>query len=448
MEYIPARGEARPRMISELATVFCVRNNGPHHPIAFGAVMQGYNGVGANKENSRPQPATKSLKRPYPCDAVSFAKRPHLPSSTILPSMAAATTLVSSVSLVPCAPVGLVNIVFADVAPSLDTCCPTVLRGDISFFPPTLRPPMSIVSQPPPAEGVYVRNGGSLCPSTLFQLEAQQLRLSFSSALSQIDMAADIASYLLRAQRASVVPADYLQLQTSITPCMRAVLVDWLVDVHREFGLVTETLYSSVCLLDRFLSKNQVERRRLQLVGITAMFSACKYEEHDPPKLAEYVDICDYCYTKAEIRDMERLMLQSVDFYVGVPTALDFLRLCMLASHLNDIEVYYLARYLLELSLQDCVFLQFCPSVAACSALCLALAASNRPQVPLLHPLQELRPCMEYLRIAVRNSPMRCAKDDRDKHPYGGVLRAIYDKYSQTSVCQVARTAAATLGLP
>lgn len=38
-----------------------------------------------------------------------------------------------------------------------------------------------------------------------------------------------------------------------ITPNMRALLVDWLVQVHSRFHLLQETLYLAVAVLDRFL---------------------------------------------------------------------------------------------------------------------------------------------------------------------------------------------------
>jgi hypothetical protein len=67
--------------------------------------------------------------------------------------------------------------------------------------------------------------------------------------------------------------------QTTLTVTMRAILVDWLVEVHMKFRLVPETLYLCINILDRYLSIVDVERSKLQLVGVTALFIACKYEE-------------------------------------------------------------------------------------------------------------------------------------------------------------------------
>lgn len=48
---------------------------------------------------------------------------------------------------------------------------------------------------------------------------------------------------------------------------MRAILIDWLVDVHLKFKLMPETLYLTTNLIDRFLETKQVTRKHLQLVS-------------------------------------------------------------------------------------------------------------------------------------------------------------------------------------
>jgi cyclin B len=64
---------------------------------------------------------------------------------------------------------------------------------------------------------------------------------------------------------------------------MRTILIDWLVQVHLKFKLLSETLFMTVSLIDRFLDKERVTRDQLQLVGVAALFIASKYEEIYPP---------------------------------------------------------------------------------------------------------------------------------------------------------------------
>lgn len=80
-------------------------------------------------------------------------------------------------------------------------------------------------------------------------------------------------------------PHDYIDSQPEINESMRAILVDWLIDVHRKFELSPETLYLTINIVDRFLAIKIVSRRELQLVGISAMLMASKYEEIWPPEV-------------------------------------------------------------------------------------------------------------------------------------------------------------------
>ncbi|KAL3580195.1 hypothetical protein D5086_018030 [Populus alba] len=82
---------------------------------------------------------------------------------------------------------------------------------------------------------------------------------------------------------------DYLEFQPDINAKMRSILVDWLIDVHRKFLLMPETLYLTINIVDRFLALKLVPRRELQLVGISSMLIACKYEEIWAPETENLV---------------------------------------------------------------------------------------------------------------------------------------------------------------
>uniref|UniRef100_A0A3Q2CZ77 G2/mitotic-specific cyclin-B2 n=1 Tax=Cyprinodon variegatus TaxID=28743 RepID=A0A3Q2CZ77_CYPVA len=97
-----------------------------------------------------------------------------------------------------------------------------------------------------------------------------------------------------------------------ITPQMRAILVDWLVQVHSRFQLLQETLYLTVAILDRFLQVQPVSRRKLQLVGVTAMLVACKYEEMYSPEVGDFAYITDDAFSKPQILEMEQLVLRRI----------------------------------------------------------------------------------------------------------------------------------------
>ena len=46
-----------------------------------------------------------------------------------------------------------------------------------------------------------------------------------------------------------------MKLQPDLTEQMRSILFDWLIDLHRKFRLLPETLFLSFNITDRFLSR-------------------------------------------------------------------------------------------------------------------------------------------------------------------------------------------------
>jgi len=108
-----------------------------------------------------------------------------------------------------------------------------------------------------------------------------------------------------------------MKRQSDITESMRAILVDWLIDVHLKFKLLNETLFLTVNILDRYLSVvSNLARSKLQLVGVASMLISTKYEEIYPPTVKDYVYITDSAYTKEEILKMESHILSALDFNI------------------------------------------------------------------------------------------------------------------------------------
>lgn len=91
---------------------------------------------------------------------------------------------------------------------------------------------------------------------------------------------------------------------------MRATLIDWLLQVHVRYHMLPETLWIAVNIIDRFLSNRVVSLVKLQLVGVTAMFIAAKYEEIMAPSVEEFVYMTENGYTREEILKGERIILQ------------------------------------------------------------------------------------------------------------------------------------------
>jgi hypothetical protein len=79
---------------------------------------------------------------------------------------------------------------------------------------------------------------------------------------------------------------------------MRRILVDWLIDVHMKFKLLPETLFLTINLVDRYTEVTQIKRKNYQLIGVTCMLIASKYEEIYPPFIKDFIYITDQAYSK------------------------------------------------------------------------------------------------------------------------------------------------------
>ncbi|XP_001507609.3 G2/mitotic-specific cyclin-B1 [Ornithorhynchus anatinus] len=181
----------------------------------------------------------------------------------------------------------------------------------------------------------------------------------------------DIYSYLRQLEEEQAVRPKYLVGQ-EVTGNMRAILIDWLVQVQMKFRLLQETMYMTVAIIDRFLQDNGVPKKMLQLVGVTAMFIASKYEEMYPPEIGDFAFVTDHTYTKHQIRQMETRILRALDFGLGRPLPLHFLRRASKIGEV-DLEQHMLAKYLMELTMVDYEMVHFPPSQVAAAAFCLAL---------------------------------------------------------------------------
>ncbi|KAM7424701.1 hypothetical protein PAMA_000859 [Pampus argenteus] len=211
----------------------------------------------------------------------------------------------------------------------------------------------------------------------------------------------DIYNYLHVLEVQQAVRANYMQ-GYEITERMRALLIDWLVQVHSRFQLLQETLYLTVAVLDRFLQVQPVSRRKLQLVGVTAMLVACKYEEMYAPEVGDFAYITDNAFTKSQILEMEQLVLRSLNFQLGRPLPLHFLRRASKVAN-SDVERHTLAKYLMELTLVDYDMVHYRPSEIAAASLCLSqrlldgLSWSPTQQHYSTYEEAHLKPIMQHI---------------------------------------------------
>ncbi|XP_022603824.1 G2/mitotic-specific cyclin-B2 isoform X1 [Seriola dumerili] len=234
----------------------------------------------------------------------------------------------------------------------------------------------------------------------------------------------EIYKYLHVLEVQQSVRANYMQ-GYEITDRMRALLIDWLVQVHSRFQLLQETLYLTVAILDRFLQVQPVSRRKLQLVGVTAMLVACKYEEMYAPEVGDFAYITDNAFTKSQILQMEQLVLETLKFQLGRPLPLHFLRRASKVAN-SDVERHTLAKYLMELTLLDYDMVHYRPSEIAAASLCLSqLLLEGLPWSPTqqhysTYDEAHLKPIMQHIAKNVVNVTEGKTKFLAVKNKYSG----------------------------
>ncbi|KAL6950185.1 hypothetical protein ACO0QE_000861 [Hanseniaspora vineae] len=151
----------------------------------------------------------------------------------------------------------------------------------------------------------------------------------------------------------------------------RDILVNWMVKIHNKFGLLPETLFLALNIMDRFLCKERVQLDKLQLVGTASLFIACKYEEVYSPSCKHFAQETDGACDEEEIKEGEKFILQTLNFQLNYPNPMNFLRRISKADD-YDIQSRTLAKYLLEITVVDFRFVGELPSKCAAAAMFLS----------------------------------------------------------------------------
>ncbi|OMJ72800.1 hypothetical protein SteCoe_28660 [Stentor coeruleus] len=221
---------------------------------------------------------------------------------------------------------------------------------------------------------------------------------------------------------------DFMKHQPDITSNSRAILINWLVSVHRYLKLLLETFYIAISLVDRFLQKKSVTKYQLQLLGISALFLASKYEEIYPPEFSKFLKVCENAYTKAQIVLMEKEILKALDFKLTVPTPWVFYQKFSESASLHHVE-HNLGQYLIELTTLDMSMIRYRSSLKAAAAVLISQKHFKKDSIWRLQQItgyaeSELKECihemMATLQLA-RFNPLKAIREKYSSQDYDSV---------------------------
>ncbi|KAH9946700.1 cyclin [Amylocystis lapponica] len=184
----------------------------------------------------------------------------------------------------------------------------------------------------------------------------------------------EIRRYMHEMERYTMSSTTSMDQQPEIRWHMRPCLVDFLVEIHFTFRLRPETLYLTLNIIDRYVSRRIVYVKHYQLVGCAALWIAAKFEDAKErvPTVQELAQICRETYEESAFIQMEGHVLQTIQWTLGHPTAEAWLRLICCGPCVEEVKVQHVARFLMEITLFYREFVKFTSSAIALGSLTLA----------------------------------------------------------------------------
>ncbi|XP_077570159.1 G1/S-specific cyclin-E1 [Stigmatopora nigra] len=165
-----------------------------------------------------------------------------------------------------------------------------------------------------------------------------------------------------------------------LQPKMRAILLDWLMEVSEVYKLHRETYHLAQDYFDRFMAtQNNVFKSTLQLIGISCLFIAAKVEEMYPPKVHQFAYVTDEACTEDEILSMEIIIMKELKWSLSPQTPVSWLNVYMQVAYLDESDQLLVPKYpqatfthiaeLLDVCMLDVRCLEFSNGMLAASAL-------------------------------------------------------------------------------
>lgn len=227
------------------------------------------------------------------------------------------------------------------------------------------------------------------------QREAQIASLRRQGVLLEDEYRDDIQYYMHEMERYTMPSTQSMDQQPEIRWHMRPCLVDFLVEIHFTFRLRPETLYLTLNIVDRYVSRRVVYVKHYQLVGCAALWIAAKFEDAKDrvPTVQELAQICRETYDESAFIQMESHVLATIQWTLGHPTAEAWLRLMCCDPYVEEDKVQHTARFLMEITLFYREFVKYPPSAVALGALTLARFLTGKSR----RTLEETEECLEIV---------------------------------------------------
>lgn len=257
----------------------------------------------------------------------------------------------------------------------------------VSMPPATAVP--STTSRPRHRYSTFVPYNAANYTHAKSSTDAKKMRLQLPSnnILFEIEYQQENLEYMHVMEKQTMANVELMNVQPELHWFMRPYLVDFLIEIHQSFRLRPETLYLTMNLVDRYVSKRIVYKRHYQLVGCAALLIAAKFEDAKDrvPTVQELSQMCCNAYDPSAFTQMEGHVLSTLAWQLGHPTAEAWLRYEYSCAPPSNPSTHNVARFLLEVTLFHESFLTVVPSALAAGAMMLARHICRDPRP---HPHQ------------------------------------------------------------
>ncbi len=220
------------------------------------------------------------------------------------------------------------------------------------------------------------------------------------------------------------IKSSYMNNQNEINDQMRAILVDWLIEVHYRFRFKRKTLFQTIYIIDLYLSYNIIYKKDLQLLGVVSLLISAKENEVVYPTIEDFISITDNAYNKSELLYMEIHVLQSLNFDILFPTPDEFYNILSKIFNFNKLQ-HHFGEYFLDSALIDYNMLKYKYSTISIACIYIVMKFFNLNGYKDLYSSKFIlgdttekliKECSKYLCFLVKNLSKSYLKATKEKY--------------------------------
>ena len=127
---------------------------------------------------------------------------------------------------------------------------------------------------------------------------------------------------------------------TELTEEIRTVSINWLIMIiYKIFKFKENTLFLTVQIIDRFLSKKMLSVEKTELLILCSLILSSKHEEIDYVNMVESLQLSTNKFTKEEIINMQYEILNELNFELIIPTMNDYYNIYCTILNLDEIDI-------------------------------------------------------------------------------------------------------------